>query len=157
MNYIKNHYVITGSYFWWFMAFLTGGSSIIWGFILWPYAIALIFVGGVILTVQTLGALDRSKLRRIVLQELQTSPKASINELRTSTGITKGDLRAIILDLKADRLFNDTTSTNAVQVEREPIQVQPVMTQEISTYCPNCGSPLSGESDQYCSYCGTKI
>jgi hypothetical protein len=139
------------------MAFLFGGASVIWGIILFPYGIALIFVGTIILIAQTLGANNRSKLRRIVLHELQTNPDASLKEIQKSTGITKGDVRAIILDLKAEGSFNDTFPTKTGQLLHETIQEQPVMTQEISKYCPNCGSPLSGESDQYCFYCGTKV
>jgi len=122
-----------------------------------PYSIALLFIGFVILIVQTLGATNRSKLRRIVLHELQTSPNASINEIRTRTGITKGDIQAIIIDLKAERLFNETFSTKTEQIEHLSIQEEPIGSEDIIQYCPNCGSPVAKESDKYCSYCGAEI
>lgn len=93
----------------------------------------------------------------MVLHELQTSPNASIKEVSTGTGITKGDVRAIILDLKAEGLFNDTFSTKTGQVEHVSIQEEPIGSEEIIQYCPNCGSPVGNESDEYCSYCGAKI
>jgi rubrerythrin len=93
----------------------------------------------------------------LVLHELQTSPNASIKEISTGTRITKGDVRAIILDLKAEKLFNDTFSTKTGQLEHESIQEEPIGSEEIVQFCPNCGSPVAKESDKYCSYCGAEI
>ena len=157
MNYIRNHYVITGSLFWWFIAFLTASASIFWGIALLPYAIPLLIVGVVIITAQTLGAKNRSKLRNLVLHELPTNPNASIEHIKSSTGITKGDIRAIIIDLKGSGLFKDTFSKKAGQMEHESIPEEPVGSKEIILYCPNCGSPVSNESDQNCSYCGAEL
>jgi len=122
-----------------------------------PYGLPLLFVGAVILTAQTLGATNRSKLRSLVLNELQTCPNCSVKDIRQSTGITKGDVRAIIIDLKAEGLFSDAFSKKTGQVEHGSVQEEPIDSKEIIQYCHNCGSPVSKDSDQYCSYCGATL
>ncbi|MFX0077541.1 MAG: hypothetical protein ACFE96_19015 [Candidatus Hermodarchaeota archaeon] len=139
------------------MAFITASASIIWGIILFPYGIPLIFVGAVILTAQTLGANNRSKLRRIVLHELQMNPDASLKEIQKSTGITKGDVKAIMIDLKAEELFTDTFSKETGRVKHGSVQKEAIGHREINKYCHNCGTAISSELDQYCAYCGSKI
>ena len=158
MKYEKNQYndsvsictfIIAGAFFWW------GISSLIekvwwWGFI-------AIGIGAAILSSQIVAINNRSKLRRVVLQEFQTNPDASIEDVSMRTGISRKDVRAIILDLKASGQFIGKFSTKTGQIKHVSIQKEPVSSGEKNEYCHNCGTPIGKELDQYCAYCGAKI
>jgi hypothetical protein len=78
------------------------------------------------------------------------------------TGISRRDIRSIILDLKGQGWlrgsFNSTTGkadfvTPSPESAQEP---QEIKSGEIPTFCPHCGtSTESGAS--FCSYCGMKL
>jgi len=158
MKYEKNQYndsvsictfIIAGAFLWW------GISSLIekvwwWGFI-------AIGIGAAILSSQIVAINNRSKLRRVVLQEFQTNPDASIEDVSMRTGISRKDVQSIILDLKASGQLIGKFSTKTGQIKHLIIPEEPVSSEERGKYCYNCGTPLSKESAQYCAYCGAKI
>lgn len=158
MKYEKNQYndsvsictfIIAGAFLWW------GISSLIdkvwwWGFI-------AIGIGAAILSSQIVAINNRSKLRRVVLQEFQTNPDASIEDVSMRTGISRKDVQSIVLDLKASGQLIGKFSTKTGQIKHLTIPEEPVSSEERGKYCYNCGTPLSKESAQYCAYCGAKI
>jgi len=74
-----------------------------------------------------------------------------------SSGISRKDIRAIILDLKASGQLRAKFNSETGQVKRiVPTETEPTVG-ERSKYCSNCGTPITKESAQYCAYCGGKI
>ena len=92
----------------------------------------------------------------VILQEFQTSPDVSIGDVSMSTGISRKDVQAIILDLKASGKFVGKFSTKTGQIKHVSVQTEPASSEEKSGYCHNCGTSIGKESDQYCAYCGAK-
>ena len=160
MKYEKNQYVnnisvctfiIAGAFFWWgITSFIPIDKWSWWGFI-------SIGIGAAILSSQIVAINNRSKLRNIVLMEFQTNPDATVEEISKNTGISIKDLHAIILDLKASGQLIAKFSTTTGQVKNLTIPKQDVKPEQKPIYCPNCGTPVSKESAQYCAYCGTKF
>jgi len=72
------------------------------------------------------------------------------------TGISRKDVQAIILDLKASGQFIGKFSTRTGQIKHVSIQKDTSSLEKMDKYCHNCGTPLSRELDQYCAYCGAK-
>jgi len=160
MKYEKNQYsesfsvctlIIAGAFLYWGIStFVTEGFIHWWGYISTAIGIA-------ILVSQILAIANRSKLRNVVLAEFQGNPEASIEHVSRSTGISRKDIQAIVLDLKASgelrAKFNSETGQvkHLVPKETEPTPGEP------SKFCSNCGTPITKESAQYCAYCGGKI
>ena len=159
MKYIRNQFIIAGSFLWWGITFIVAGALMWWGITVlqWSWSgILVIAIGVLILSSQIVAIANRSKLRRVVLQEFQTTPDASIEDVSMRTGISRNDVRAIILDLKASGQLIGKFSTKTGQIKHVSIQKEPVSSEERSKYCHNCGTPISKESTQYCAYCGAK-
>ncbi len=160
MKYNKNQYsdsfsictfIIAGAFFWWgITSFIPWDRWSWWGFI-------AIGIGAAILSSQIVAIANRSKLRNVVLQEFQTNPEASIEDVSMSTGITEKDVQAVVLDLKASGQLVGKFSTKTGQIKHVTIPEEPLSTEERGKYCYNCGTPISKESAQYCAYCGAKI
>jgi hypothetical protein len=158
MRYIRNQFVRSGSFMWWIFIFLIAGTFLWWGiFVLqWSWTgIFPIFIGISILFRLIIATSNRSKIRNIVLDEFGTRPEASIKDISMRTGISRRDVRAIILDLKASGHFIGKFSTKTGQ-NHLLIQSSDNSIEEFSKYCHNCGAQ-NKESAQYCSYCGTRI
>jgi hypothetical protein len=112
---------------------------------------------------------NRSKLRNVVLHEFEVNPNATVEEISRNTGISQKDVRAIILDLKADGQLRGKFSTSTGQMKyteikqkspaqkTEPSKTIPSEAETKSKYCPNCGTPISKESAKFCAYCGGKL
>ncbi len=90
------------------------------------------------------------------MQEFHTSPDVSIEDVSMSTGISRKDVQAIILDLKSSGQFIGKFSTKTGQIKHVSVQTEPGSSEEKSKFCHNCGTPIGKESDQYCAYCGAK-
>ena len=159
MKYMRNQFIIAGSFLWWGITFIVAGALLWWGITVLQLSWAGIFtiaIGVVILSIPIVARANRSKLRGVVLQEFQTSPDASIKDVGMRTGISRRDVQAIILDLKASGQFIGKFSTKTGQFKHIPIQKEPVSSEEGRKYCQYCGTPISKESAQYCAYCGAK-
>jgi hypothetical protein len=160
MKYIRNQFIIAGSFIWWGITLIAAGALLWWGITVlqWSWSgILVIALGVIILSSQIVAIANRSKLRRVVLQEFQTTPNASIEDVSMRSGISIKDVRAIILDLKSSGQFTGRFSTKTGQIKHLSIQKDPVSTEERDIYCHNCGTPISKESDLYCAYCGAKV
>ncbi len=160
MKYIRNQFIIAGSFLWWGITFIITGALLWWGITLlqWSWSGFLVIgIGVIILSSQIVAIANRSKLRRVVLQEFQTNPDASIEDVSMRTGISRKDVQAIILDLKASGQLIGKFSTKTGQIKHVSIQKELVSSEEGRKYCHYCGTPISKESAQYCAYCGAKI
>ncbi len=144
-------FIIAGAFLWWgITSFIPWDKWSWWGFI-------AIGIGAAILSSQIVAINNRSKLRRVVLQEFQTNPDASIEDVSRSTGISRKDVQSIVLDLKASGQLIGKFSTKTGQIKHVSIQKELVSSEEGRIYCHYCGTPISKESAQYCAYCGAKI
>ena len=158
MKYIRNQFVRAGSLMWWGFIVITTVAALWWGITVLQWSWAGIFTiafGVTILSSLIVAIANRSKLRRLILQEFQTSPVASIEDVSMRTGISRKDVQAIILDLKASGQFFGKFSTKTGQIKHVSIQ-EPVSSVERDKYCDNCGTYIGKESAQYCPYCGAK-
>lgn len=169
MKYEKNQYsnggsicalLIAGMFFYWGIdAFLHGfwQFGINWMGFLW------IGIGVAIASSQIAALANRRKLRNVVAQEFQINPNVSIEEISANTGISVKDIRAIILDLKAEGRLKGNFSPmtgEAKSMEVVNSQPKPEETPEVqdkSQFCPNCGTPISRDSAVYCAFCGSKL
>ncbi|MFW9943304.1 MAG: hypothetical protein ACFFFT_19875 [Candidatus Thorarchaeota archaeon] len=156
MKYVRNQFIITGSFLWWGITIIATAALLWWGITVlqWSWSGFLVIgIGAIILISQIVALTSRNKLRRVVLQEFQTNSNASIEDVSMRTGITRRDIQAIILDLKASGQFIGKFSTKTGQIE---LQNEASSTEEKSKYCKNCGTPIGKESALYCAYCGAK-
>lgn len=160
MKYERNQYsegfsicalIIAGAFFYW------GITSLIqwnvwswWGFI-------SIGIGTAILISQIFALTNRSKLRNVVLAEFQENPEATVEAVSTSTGISRKDIHAIILDLKASGQLRGKFNTTTGQIKHLSIPKVEEITEERAKYCSNCGTPITKDAAQFCSYCGAQI
>ncbi|MBY9004389.1 MAG: zinc-ribbon domain-containing protein [Candidatus Lokiarchaeota archaeon] len=123
----------------------------------------MLLIGFAIVGGQISAVANRSKLRNVVSHEFSTSPNVSVEEISANTGISIKDIRAIILDLKADGRLrgNFSTSTGEAKsmevLQPKPVQVSKPPVEESNLFCPNCGTPVSRDSAVYCAYCGSKL
>ncbi len=160
MKYERNQYsegfsicalIIAGAFFLWgITSFTPWDEWSWWGFI-------SIGIGTAILVSQIYAITNRSKLRHVVLSELQENPEATIDDVSKSTGITRKDINAIVLDLKASGQLKAKFNTSTGQIKYLSIPEKEVISGEAAKYCSNCGTPITKDAAQYCAYCGAKI
>ncbi len=163
MHYKKNQYsegfnicglIIAGGFIFWGINTLLGGFRPFRDF--WWIGFIFLLIGISILIGQIRAVTNRDKLRNVVKYEFEQNPNASIEEIVGKTKISRKDVQAIILDLKARGALRGQFSGETGQMKPIPTQDQ-VPAQEKSTFCPNCGTPVSKDGAQYCSYCGATI
>ena len=143
--------IIAGAFFLWgITSFTPWDEWSWWGFI-------SIGIGTAILVSQIYAITNRSKLRHVVLSELQENPEATIDDVSKSTGITRKDINAIVLDLKASGQLKAKFNTSTGQIKYLSIPEKEVISGEAAKYCSNCGTPITKDAAQYCAYCGAKI
>lgn len=123
-----------------------------WGFIWLGIAVAII-------ASQVGKWVNRDKLRKAVLYEYEEHPNATIEEIRRNTGISRRDIQAIVLDLKARGLLRGKFSSETGELKHTEVvtKEEKMVTGDEVSYCPNCGTAKSKESAVFCSYCGTKL
>ena len=160
MKYERNQYsegfsicalIIAGAFFYWgITSFIPWNVWSWWGFI-------SIGIGTAILISQIFALTNRSKLRNVVLAEFQENPEATVEAVSTSTGISRKDIHAIILDLKASGQLRGKFNTTTGQIKHLSIPKAEEVTEERAKYCSNCGTPITKDAAQFCSYCGAQI
>ncbi len=159
MKYEKDSYsegvsicclIIAGAFIYW------GITSLIpWHFFSW-WGIICLVIGISILISQIRAVTNRDKLRNVIKYEFEQNPNASIEEIIERTKISRKDVQAIILDLKARGELRGKFSSKTGQMK--PIKVQEkTPAQEKTEYCPNCGTPVNREGAQFCAYCGANL
>ncbi|MFX1279038.1 MAG: zinc ribbon domain-containing protein [Promethearchaeota archaeon] len=160
MKYEKNQYsesfsvctlIIAGAFLYWgISSFIPWDKWSWWGFISTGIGIA-------ILLSQIFAITNRSKLRNVVLAEFQENPEASVDHVSRSTGISRKDIQAIVLDLKASGHLRAKFNSETGQVKHLVKEGVEVASGERSKFCSNCGTPITKESAQYCAYCGGQL
>ena len=123
----------------------------------WWFGFIPLVIGIAILIGQVRRVTSREKLRNVVKFEFQQNPNATVQEIANKTQISRKDVQAIILDLKARGQFLGKFSSKTGQFKTETSQ-ELLDKQEVKKriYCPNCGTQLK-EGAVYCAYCGTKM
>jgi hypothetical protein len=157
---MRNQFTMAGSFFWWGFISLATSALIWWGITVlqWSWSgILVIGIGMIALLSQILATVNRSKLRRVVLSEFLKSPDLSIEDVSLSTGITRKDVQAIVLDLKASGQFIGSFSSKTGQIEHLIIKEKSRELEGENKYCPYCGTLANEDSAQYCVYCGAEI
>lgn len=160
MKYERNQYsegfsicalIIAGAFFYWgITSFLPWGIWSWWGFISTGIGLAIL-IG------QIFALTNRSKLRNVVLSEFQVNPEATVEDVSKSTGISRKDIHAIVLDLKASGQLRGKFNTTTGQIKHLSIPKTEEITEEQAKYCSNCGTPITKDAAQFCSYCGAQI
>ncbi|MFX1419513.1 MAG: zinc ribbon domain-containing protein [Promethearchaeota archaeon] len=159
MQYKRNQYsegfsicalIIAGAFLYWGVeSFIPWNSWSWWGFI-------SLGIGIAILVSQIYAITNRSKLRNVVLAEFQANPEATVEDVSRSTGISRKDINAIILDLKASNQLIGKFNSETGQIKHMSIPEKEIVSTERAKYCANCGTPLK-EAAQFCAYCGAQI
>lgn len=153
MKYKKNQYtdgahvctvLIAAAFLWWGISSFLQWSSWWWGFISTGIGLA-------ILSGQIAAIINRGRLRKAVKYEFESNPETSIGNISKSTGITKKDVQAIILDLKMRGELRGIFSTTTGKME---VVQESVPEEETAKFCPHCGTPIRKGSALFCAYCG---
>jgi len=163
MHYKKDQYtsfsicalLIAGMFFYWGIdAFLQG----LWSFgFHWWLGFFWIAIGSAILGSQIAALANRSKLRKVVLQEFKANSEASIEDLANITGISIKDIQAIVLDLRASGQLVGKFSRKTGQMKTIPVEGESAENEK-EKYCSNCGTPIKeGVEATYCAFCGSKL
>jgi hypothetical protein len=161
MKYERNQYsdgfsicalIIAGAFLYWgISSFIPWHAWSWWGFISTGIGLAIL-IG------QIYALTNRSKLRNVVLAEFQQNPEATVDDIVNITKISRKDVHAIILDLKASGQLAGKFSTTTGQIKHLSIPEKQVETEELAKYCSNCGTPISKkETAKFCAYCGAQI
>ncbi|MFX1379261.1 MAG: zinc ribbon domain-containing protein [Promethearchaeota archaeon] len=160
MKYARNQYsegfsicalIIAGAFLYWgISSFIPLDQWSWWGFI-------SIGIGIAILVSQIYALANRSKLRNVVLAEFRENPEATIEDISGRTGISRKDIQAIILDLKASGQLIGKFNTTTGQIKHLSIPEKEIVSEERPKFCSNCGTPITKETAQYCAYCGAQV
>jgi hypothetical protein len=152
MKYEKNQYtegfsicglIIAGAFFFWGITTIIAGGW--WGIILIGIGIAISL--GLIRAI-----VNKKKLRNTVKYEFESNPNATVEEISKSTGISKKDVQAIILDLKMSGELRGEFSSKTGQLKTVPAE-----TAGKTKFCPSCGAHIEKEGAQFCNYCGAEL
>ena len=73
------------------------------------------------------------------------------------TGITRKDINAIILDLKASGQLRAKFSSKTGQMKNMSTPETQAVSEERGKFCSNCGTPITKDTAQFCAYCGSQI
>jgi hypothetical protein len=143
--------IIAGAFLYWgITSFIPWDAWSWWGFISTGIGIAIL-VG------QIYALANRSKLRNVVLGEFKENPEASVDDVSKSTGVSRKDIHAIILDLKASGQLVGKFNTTTGQIKHLSIPDKEVVSEERPKFCSNCGTPITKETAQFCAYCGAQV
>ncbi len=154
MKYEQNQYTEGLSVCAWIFAglFLYGGIS---GYLEAEYFWSTIslLIGSLIIIGQIVISYNRGTLRNVVLNEFVSNSSASVETISHNTRITTKDVQAIVLDLKADGLFQGAFSHTTGELE----QVQTPAGEPDVIFCPNCGTAITRVDATYCPHCGAEL
>lgn len=136
------------------------GILFIWGiYILVNWSIAswggwfLIVLGLVIIGYELYSLQYRASLMSEVILEFEDNPSASLDDIAQRTGMSRDNLRDIVLDLRGSGKIRGLFSSETGNFETFPVKES----QDIrNKYCPRCGASRT-QSSVYCVYCGTRL
>ena len=152
MKYEKNQYtegfsicglIIAGAFFFWGITTILAGGW--WGII-------LIGIGAAISLGLIRAIVNKKKLRNAVKYEFESNPNTTVEEISKSTGISKKDVQAIILDLKMSGELRGKFSSKTGQLKKVPAETAGKV-----KFCPSCGAQIEKEAAQFCNYCGAEL
>jgi len=154
LKYEKNQYsegfsicglIIAGAFLWWGISTLL--SLQWWG--IFPLGIGIAISIGLIRAI-----INKKKLRQVVKSEFEANPNATVQDISQNTGISKKDVQAIILDLKASGELRGKFSSKTGQLK---VISPSTLEQAKIRYCPVCGAHIEKENALFCNYCGVKL
>jgi hypothetical protein len=150
--------IIAGGFLWWGFNTLFITMPTFW----WWTGFIWLAIGIGIISSQIYALANRSKLRTIVKQEFMAKPNITVEEIAMNTGISRKDVKAIILDLKANgelrgKFSSKTGEAKHIEIKSEVQLEQQPKDAPKGVYCPNCGTPVSKDAAMYCAYCGAKL
>ena len=160
MNYKRNQYtegasicgfIIAGAFIWWGVSGLIPFNGMLDLINLLWIGIGLAIIGG-----QVAALANRSRLRRTIKYEFESNPNASVDTISQSTGITKKDVQAIILDLKMRGDLRGNFSSKTGELKAIPVE-SPVPEKPAATFCPHCGTTVKKGEAKYCAVCGAGL
>lgn len=94
-----------------------------------------------------------SKIKEDVFLKFEQNPDASINDIAQTTGLSKENLRDIILDLRGSGRLMGEFSDETGFLETAPVKEKE---QDYERYCPHCGAKYRKDNSTYCVYCGNE-
>ncbi|MHA1518772.1 MAG: zinc ribbon domain-containing protein [Promethearchaeota archaeon] len=175
MKYEKNQYTDGFSY----CSLLIAGAFIYWGIntlrsfswigLLW------LAIGFSIFSGQYYALTNRGKLRNIVLTEFSNKSNITVEEIETKTGISRKDIKAIIMDLKGSGKLRGTFSSQTGEMQLAAIPIVKHSETTVSTpteapthmhqeelggkkFCNQCGTQIpENEVAKFCPYCGSSL
>ncbi len=161
MKYTKNQYtdgfsicalIIAGGFLYWGISSFFPYTALSW------WGLIPLFIGLAILLGQIAAIFNRKKLKRAVKYEFEGNPNASIKEISKSTGISRKDVQAIILDLKGAGELRGKFSSKTGQLKAGQVQPEGDMTSpDKGKYCPSCGTQIKNDDAEYCEFCGAEL
>ena len=114
-------------------------------------AIGLSIIGGNIAAIA-----NRGRLRRTVKYEFESNPGASVDSISQTTGITKKDVQAIILDLKMRGELRGNFSSKTGELKAISVET-PTPEKPSAAFCPHCGTTIKKGEAKFCSVCGAGL
>ena len=116
----------------------------------------MIAIGLSIIASQVAAVANKGRLRRTVKYEFESNPNASVDNISQSTGITKKDVQAIILDLKMRGELRGSFSSKTGELKAVPVE-SAAPEKAKPAFCPHCGTPIKKGEAKYCSVCGAGL
>jgi len=136
------------------------GILFIWGiyiFLNWSLTSwggwVLIILGLLMISYELYAFQNRVSLRNEVILEFEDNPSASLDDIAQNTGISRDNLRDIVLDLRGSGKMRGLFSTESGHFETFPVkEAQNIR----NKYCPRCGASTT-QTSVYCAYCGSRL
>ena len=159
MQYKKNQYSEEGR----ICGIIIGAGFIWWGInVLWPFylvnlwGLILVGIGLAIIGGNIAAVANRGRLRRTVKYEFESNPGASVDSISQSTGITRKDVQAIVLDLKMRGELRGNFSSKTGELKTIPVE-SPAPEKAKPAFCPHCGTTIKKGEAKYCAVCGAGL
>jgi len=159
MKYKRNQYsegasfcgvIIGAGFIWW-------GISIIYPWYWWNWwGLIMLGIGLSIIGGEIAALANRSRLRRTVKYEFESNPGASVDSISQSTGITRKDVQAIVLDLKMRGELRGNFSSKTGELKTIPVE-SPTPQKPAPKFCPSCGTTIKKDEAKFCAICGAGL
>jgi len=157
MKYEKDSYsegvsicclIFAGIFIYWGITNLFAGFFPPWG------GIISLAIGISIIISQIRRVTNRDKLRNVVKYEFEANPNSTVEEIVDKTKISRKDVQAIVLDLKARGELKGKFSSDTGQMKQIPKEAA---AEPKGKFCPSCGTPMKSPDAKFCEFCGAKV